>query len=282
MLLLVITAIGVLLAWIKVTWRIITIIIVVGALVLLLGWTVLLLILWWVLLVVGTEGLLVRIVILAIIILLAWLLIRVLLLLLIWLAIGIVILVIITVLVITVIVLLVSIIAIIVVTWLVVLGILWLEVAVLIVVIGALIIGTIVIILMTLWRISIALLSVGRLKVIFYSACKAFKAFRDIGTTMRARDAAMGIFIIFASPKKCFAVAELDSGVGIELKPSAEKGRFCASDQFAKCGTFSNEFVVFWIGGEIAFKLIGKRADFIVSEFFGLFASEAFKIVFGE
>ena len=152
-----------------------------------------------------------------------------------------------------------------------------------VVVIRALIVRAIVVVIRrALWRICIALRAIGRLKVIFYSACKAFKAFRNVGTTMRARDAAMGIFIIFASPKKCFAVAELDSGVGIKLKPSAEKGGFCALDQFAECGTFSDEFVVFWISGEIAFQLIGKSADFIVSEFFRLFASEAFKIVFGE
>ena len=157
------------------------------------------------------------------------------------------------------------------------------EIAVLIVVIGALIIRAIVVVIRrALLRISIALRSIGRLKVVFDSACEAFKAFRDVGTTMRARNAAMGIFTIFASPKKCFTVAKLNSGVGIELKPSAEKGRFCALDQFAKCGTFGEEFVVFWIRGEIAFKLIGKSADLVVSEFFGLFASEAFKIVFGE
>ena len=102
---------------------------------------------------------------------------------------------------------------------------------VLVVVIRALIIKAIVVVIRrTLWKISIALRSIGRLKVIFDSPCEAFKAFRDVGTTMRARNAAMGIFIIFASLKKCFAVAKLDSGVGIELKPSAEKGRFCALD----------------------------------------------------
>ena len=157
------------------------------------------------------------------------------------------------------------------------------EIAVLVVVIRALIVRAVVVVILgALWRISIAWLSIIRLKVIFDSACEAFKAFRDVRTTMRARNTAMCIFIIFASPKKCFTVAKLNSGVGIELKPSAEKGRFCALDQFAKCGTFSNEFVVFWISGEIAFKLIGESADFIVSEFFRLFTSEAFKIVFGE
>ena len=202
-------------------------------------------------------------------------------LLLVWLAIGVVVLVIITVLVITVIVLLVSIIAVIVVAGLVVLCILWLEIAVLIVVIGALIIGAIVVIILgTLLRICIALLSIGRLKVVFDSACEAFKAFRDVGTTMRARNAAMGIFVIFASPKECFAVAELNSGVGIELKPSAEKGRFCALDKFTECGTFSDEFVIVRISREIAFKLISKSTNLIISEFFRLLARESFEVVF--
>ena len=118
--------------------------------------------------------------------------------------------------------------------------------------------------------------------MVFDSACEAFKAFRDVRTTMRTRNASMGIFIIFASPKKCFAVAKLNIGVSVELEPRAEKARFCALDQFAKCGTFGEEFVVFWIRREIAFKLIGESADLIISEFFGLLASEAVKIVFGE
>ena len=36
------------------------------------------------------------------------------------------------------------------------------------------------------------------------------------------------------------------------------------------------------IGGKISFKLFGESADLIVSEFFRLFAGEAFKVVFGE
>ena len=190
--------------------------------------------------------------------------------------------VIITVLIITVVVLLVSIIAVIVAAGLVVLCILRLEVAVLVVVIGALIIGTIVVvvILRALLKIAIALLSISRLKVVFDSACEAFKAFRDVGTTVRAKNAAMSIFIIFALPKECFAVAELNSGVGIELEPSAEEGRFCVLDQFTECGTFGKEVVVVWIRGEIAFKLVGESADLIVSGFFGLLAGESFEIVF--
>ena len=81
--------------------------------------------------------------------------------------------------------------------------------------------------------------------MVFNSACEAFKVFRDIRTTVRARNVAVSIFVIFASPKECFAVAELNIGVGVELEPSAEKARFCALDQFAKCGTFGEEFVVF-------------------------------------
>ena len=180
--------------------------------------------------------------------------------------------VIITVLVIEVIVLLVSIIAVIIIARLVVLYVLGLGVAILVIVIGTLIIGAIVVvvILRALLKIAIALLSIGRLKVVFDSACEAFKAFRNVGTTVRARNAAMGIFIIFASPKECFAVAELNSGVGIELEPSAEEGRFCVLDQFMECGTFGEEVVVVWIGGEIVFKLVGESADLIVSEFFRL------------
>ena len=190
--------------------------------------------------------------------------------------------VIITVLVITVIVLLVSSITVIVVAGLVGLCILWLEIAVLVVVIGALIIGAIVAVIIwrALLRITIALLSIGRLKVVFDSACEAFKEFRDLGTTTRARNAAMGIFIVFASPKECFAVAELNSRVGIELEPSAEKARFCALDQFTECGTFGNEVMVVGISGEIAFKLVGESADLIISEFFRLLAGESFEVVF--
>ena len=282
MLILIVTAIGVLLSWIRIGGRIVAIIIVVGALVLLLLWTILLLVLWCILLIVRAEGLLVGIVILAIIILLAWLLIRVLLLLLVWLAFRGVVLVIITVLIITVIVLLVAIIVVIVVAGLVVLCILRLEVAVLVVVIGALIIGAIVVVvvLRALLKIASTLLTIGRLKVVFNSACEAFKAFRDVGTTVRARDAAMCIFIIFASPTECFAVAELNSGVGIELEPSAEKARFCALDQFTECGTFGEEVVVVWIRGKIAFKLVGESADLIISEFSRLLAGESFEVVF--
>ena len=120
------------------------------------------------------------------------------------------------------------------------------------------------------------------MKIVFESACKAFKVFGDVGGTVRARNAAMGILIIFALPEECLAVAELNIGVGVELEPSAEKARFCALDQFAERGAFSEKFVVFGIGGEIAFKLICKSADLVVSEFFGLFASKAFEIVFGE
>ena len=188
----------------------------------------------------------------------------------------------ITVLIIMVIVLLIAIIAVIVVAGLIVLCILQLEVAVLVVVIGTLIIGAIVVvvILRALLKIAIALLSIGRLKVVFDSACEALKAFRNIRTTMRARNAAMGIFIIFASPKECFAIADLNSGVGIELQPSAEKARFCALDQFTECGTFGEEVVVFWIGGEIVFKLVSESANLIISEFFGLLAGESFEVVF--
>ena len=135
------------------------------------------------------------------------------------LAISKVVLVVITVLIITVIVLLVSIIAIIVIARLVVLCILGLGVAVLVIVIVALIIGAIVIvvILRALLNISTALLSIGGLKVIFKSACQAFKIFRDVGSTVGARNAAMGIFIILMLPEECLRIAELYSRVGIEL-----------------------------------------------------------------
>ena len=189
--------------------------------------------------------------------------------------------VIIAVLVIAVRVWLVSIIAVIIIARLVVLCVLRLEIAVLVVVVGALIIGAIVVVILrALLRIVIALLAIGRLKMVFNSACEAFKAFSHVGTTVRARDTAVSIFVIFASPKECFAVAELNSGVGIELEPSAEKARFCALDQFAECGTFSDEFVVVWIRGEIAFKLVGESADLIISEFFRLLAGETFEVVF--
>ena len=190
---------------------------------------------------------------------------------------------IITVLIITVIVLLVSIIVIIVVAGLIVLCILRLEVVVLVVIIGALIIGAIVVvvILRALLKIAIALLSIGRLKVVFDSACEAFKAFRDVGTTVRARNAAMGIFHhILRRQKSVFAVAELNSGIGIELEPSAEKGGLCALDQCTECGTFGEEVVVFGIRGKIAFKLVGESADLIVSEFFRLLTGESFEVVF--
>ena len=201
--------------------------------------------------------------------------------LLVWLTIGVVVLVIITVLVITVIVLLVSIIAVIVVAGLVVLCVLRLEIAVLVVVVGALIIGAIVIVVLrTLWGIVIALLAIGRWEMVFNSACEAFEAFSHVGTTVRARNTAMGIFVIFASPKECFTVAELNSGVGIELKPSAEKGRFCALYKFTECGTFSDEVVIVRISREIAFKLISKSTNLIISEFFRLLARESFEVVF--
>ena len=159
-----------------------------------------------------------------------------------------------TVLVITVIVLLVSIIAVVIIARLVVLWILWLEIAVLVVVIGALISGAIVVVIRgALLRIVIALLAIGRWEVVFNSACEAFKAFSHVGTTVRARNTAVSIFVIFASPKECLAVAELNIGVGIELEPSAEKARFCALDQFAECGTFSDKFVIGRVSGEIAF-----------------------------
>ena len=132
--------------------------------------------------------------------------------------------VIIAVLVIAVRVWLVSIIAVIIVARLVVLCVLRLEIAVLVVVVGALIIGAIVVVILrALLRIVIALLAIGRWEMVFNSACEAFKAFSYVGTTVRARNTAVSIFVIFASPKECFAVAELNIGVGIELEPSAEK-----------------------------------------------------------
>ena len=51
-------------------------------------------------------------------------------------------------------------------------------------------------------------------------------------------------------------------------------------DKFAYCSAFSEEIVIFWIRGEVAFELFSKSADLIVGEFVRLFASEAFEIVF--
>ena len=135
------------------------------------------------------------------------------------LAIGRVVLVVITVLVIMVIVLLIAIIAVIVIARLVVLCILRLGVAVLVIVIIVLIIGAIVIVvsLRALLNISTVLLSISGLKVIFKSACEVFKVLRDVRSTVGARNAAMGIFIVFMSPEKCFRIAELYSRVGVEL-----------------------------------------------------------------
>ena len=212
---------------------------------------------------------------------LAWLLVRVLLLLLVGLAIGRVVLVIIAVLVIAIIVLLVSIIAVIIIARLVVWCVPRLEIVVLVVVVGALIIGAmVVVILSALLRIVIALLAIGRWEMVFNSACEAFEAFSHVGTTVRTRKTAVSIFVIFASPKECFAVAKLNIGVGIELEPSAEKARFCVLDQFAECGTFSDEFVIVRISGEIAFKLISESTNLIISEFFRLLAGETFEVVF--
>ena len=130
-------------------------------------------------------------------------------------------------------------------------------------------------------ELSIVLLrSISRWKMVFNSACEAFEAFSHVRTTVRARNTAVSIFVIFTSPKECFAVAELNIGVGIELEPSAEKARFCALDQFAECGTFSDEFVIVRISGEIAFKLISESTNLIIGEFFRLLARESFEVVF--
>ena len=50
---------------------------------------------------------------------------------------------------------------------------------------------------------------------------------------VRARNAAMGFFIVFMSPEECFRIAELHSRVGIELKPSAEEARSCVLHKLA-------------------------------------------------
>ena len=176
---------------------------------------------------------------------------------------------------------LVSIIVVIIVARLIVLCVLRLEIAVLVIVVGALIIRAIVVVILrALLRIIIALLAIGRWEMVFNSACEEFKAFSHVGTTVRARNTAVSIFVILASPKECFAVAELNIGVGIELEPSAEKARFCALDQFAECGTFSDEFVIVRISGEVAFKLVSESTNLIISEFFRLLAGETFEVVF--
>ena len=67
------------------------------------------------------------------------------------------------------------------------------------------------------WVVSISLLSIGRLKVIFEGAGEAFKVFRDVRSTVRARNTAMCIFVVFMAPEECFRIAELYSRVGVEL-----------------------------------------------------------------
>ena len=146
-----------------------------------------------------------------------------------------VVLVVITVLVIVVIVLLVAIIMVIVIARLVILCILGLGVAVLIIVVIALIIVAIVVvvILRALLIVGIALLSIGRLEVIFESAYEAFKIFWDVGSMMWARDTAMCIFVVFMAPEEFFRIAELDSRIGVELELSTEETRFCVLNEFA-------------------------------------------------
>ena len=99
---------------------------------------------------------------------------------------------------------------------------------------------------------------------------------------MGARDAAMCIFVVFMMPEECFAVAELNSGVGIELEPSAEEASFSMLGEFAKCGALSDEFMICRISGKIAFELLGESADFVVREFIRLFTGKVFEVVFGE
>ena len=99
---------------------------------------------------------------------------------------------------------------------------------------------------------------------------------------MGARDATMCIFIVFTTPEECFTIAELNSGVGIELEPSAEEASFSMWGDFAKCGALSDEFMICRISGKIAFELFGEGADFVVREFLRLFAGKAFEVVFGE
>ena len=99
---------------------------------------------------------------------------------------------------------------------------------------------------------------------------------------MGVRDTAVCIFIVFMTPEECFAVAELNSGVGIELESSAEEASFSMLGEFAKCGALSDEFIIGRISSKIAFELFGKGADFVVCEFIRLFAGKAFEVVFGE
>ena len=186
--------------------------------------------------------------------------------------------------VIAIIVLLVGSIAVVVITGLVILGILGLGCAILIVVVVvALVGGAKVVVIWGAWLIvGVCLLSVVGLEMVFDCACEAFQAFGHVRGMMGARDTAMCIFIVFMTPEECFAIAELNSGVGIELEPSTKEASFSMLGEFAKCGAFSDEVMICRISGKIAFELLGEGADFVVREFIRLFAGKTFEVVFGE
>ena len=120
------------------------------------------------------------------------------------------------------------------------------------------------------------------LEMVFDGACEAFEAFGHIRGMMGARDTAVCVFIVFMTPKECFTIAELDSGVGIELEPSTKEASFSVLGEFAKCCAFGDEVTIGRIRVKIAFELFGEGADLIVREFIRLFAGKTFEVVFGE
>ena len=227
------------------------------------------------------KGRLIGVVVLAIVVLVSWLLGWVLGLRLVWIrgairGVGLV--------VIAIRVLLVGRVAVVVIMGLVSLGILRLRVAILIVVVVvALVVGAKVgVVWGALLIVGVCWLSIVGLEMVFDCACEAFEAFRHIRGVMGARDTAMRIFIIFVTPKECFTIAELDSGVGVELEPSTEEASLSVLGELAKCSAFGDEVTIGRIRVKVAFELFGEGADLIVREFVRLFAGKTFEVVFGE
>ena len=126
-------------------------------------------------------------------------------------------------------------IAVVVITRLVVLCILRLGIAILVVVIVALVVGAKVVVVIwgALLVVGVSLLLVIRLEIVFEGTYEAFKILGDVRSTVGARDTAMCTFIVFMMLEECFGVAELNSGIGVELEPSTEEARFSMLDEFA-------------------------------------------------
>ena len=82
-------------------------------------------------------------------------------------------------------------------------------------------------------EVGVSLLSVVRLEMVFEGTYEVFKILRDVRCAIWAKDTAMCVFVVFMTLEECFGIAELNSGIGVELKPRTKEARLCVLHKFA-------------------------------------------------